>query len=292
MQWLDLESFMLDEFVNSPDPTPTGFETLDRITGGGLRPGIHVLTAPPGVGKTSLAVQLMACQIMADIPAAYISIELGAAEIALRLASCVTGKFRWGDSQMWARNLKDGLPATGNGVIMGLTDMMQSHGPAIWITGPMTDYAGPRTIEEIDEAIKDATQKHSVRLVILDYLQLMDAGNIEHETDRIRAVSDALSLIAVRNGVPVLALAAQSREGMKTQGLTSVAGSSRIEYSALTLMTLCKDEETIIDNKTVAPYKLMVHKNRYGSTALGDDAISLRCIASQCRWWEAHGADE
>lgn len=83
-----------DELVNGyllpSDPYPFGVESLDKSLGGGLRPGLNVLMADPGAGKTALAVQLLAHNAMAGRECLYVTLEMPVSQIRGRVRSYVS----------------------------------------------------------------------------------------------------------------------------------------------------------------------------------------------------------
>lgn len=287
IKWFDIGAYLLD-FADTPPTTPTGIAPLDAALGGGMRPGLHVLAAPPASGKTSLGLDVVANVLERAEPAGVISLELGAAENVLRIASRMTGGFAWSDANAWAAELRRTGNAAGNPAWRAIEWLHQNHGDRLMITGPSMDGdPGARTVGEVSAHIEAASQA-GARLVLLDYLQLvdLDAGvRREHESERVQLVVDELTRKATACGVALLALSAQSREGQKSQGMTSGSGSSRIEYAAQTVLTLRVDEDAAINPETgECGYLLEVRKNRYGPRAEGDDAIRLRCIPSTGRW--------
>ena len=288
MKWFDWDEFATDGFANTPDPVPTGFTNLDKCLSGGLRPGLHMITAPPGTGKTSFAVQVCVNNLRSGNTSAYISFEQTASDIALRFTACATNAFRWSDAPGWARALKDN-PADpySNPVISALYKVMTEWGERALITGPSQNgESGPRTVEDVIVVIENAVA-HGANLVTIDYLQLIDvAAKTDGDTERLRIVIDKLAVAAVEYGIPIILLAAQSREGQRSGGLTSISGSSRAEYSAVTLMTLQHDEEDPPASKGVGGELLMIHKNRYGKTAKDQDALKFKAVQSTSRWWE------
>ena len=133
-----------------------------------------------------------------------------------------------------------------------------------------------------------AAHELGASLVVVDYLQTIEPlERCSSQTERITYVMDSIVTASNMFKVAVLLIASQSRQGMRdeTDGLTSVGGSSRVEYSALTLATIAKNDELEVDrSKGERGFKFEVHKNRYGSLRNGDDALRAVCVPRYGIW--------
>src|SRR5438045_667911 len=90
-EWEDDAIAARDAYVNHiPRGPVTGLPELDSALGGNLQPGVTVLQANTGTGKTALALQIAAT---CGFPALYLSAEMRALELFRRHAARVTGRY-------------------------------------------------------------------------------------------------------------------------------------------------------------------------------------------------------
>jgi replicative DNA helicase len=180
---------------------PTGFTDLDRMTGGLQRSDLIVLAARPGVGKTSLALSLAHnASVKYKNSVAVFSLEMSKEQLAQRLLSmdaCIDQhrlRTGWIEEDEWVRIVEAG-------------DTLSEAN--IWID----DTAGISTMEMRSKA-RRLSAEHGLDLIIVDYLQLMQAGAHGRSDNRVQEVSEisrSLKGLARELNVPVLALSQLSR---------------------------------------------------------------------------------
>lgn len=74
-------------YIDAPRPRPTKLAVLDLLLGGGIYPGLNVLMAAPGAGKTALAIQLLATNALAGGESLMFSLEMPVMQVRMRVAS-------------------------------------------------------------------------------------------------------------------------------------------------------------------------------------------------------------
>jgi replicative DNA helicase len=142
---------------------PTGFAEMDRLLNG-LQPGqLIMLAARPGMGKSTLGLDFArAASIKNNATAAVFSLEMGRNEIVMRLLSSESsigltamrsGKMNEADWQKLARKMSN-----------------VSNAPLFIDDSPNL------TITEIRAKCRRLKQRHDLKLVVVDYLQLMTSG--------------------------------------------------------------------------------------------------------------------
>jgi len=181
---------------------PTGFADLDRLTGGLQKSDLIILAARPGIGKSSLALSLAhntAVKFQNSI--AIFSLEMSKEQLVQRFlsmdASIDQQRLRtgWIEDDDWER------------IVYAMGTLSEAN---IWID----DTAGISTMEMRSKA-RRLQAEHGVDLIIVDYLQLMQATvggkrNINREQE-ISEISRSLKGLARELNIPVLALAQLSR---------------------------------------------------------------------------------
>lgn len=180
---------------------PTGFTDLDRMTGGLQKSDLIILAARPGIGKTSLALSLAHnAAVKYKSSVAIFSLEMSKEQLVQRLLSMDAGidqqrmRTGWIEEDEWER------------LVYASDQLAEAN---IWID----DTAGISTMEMRSKARRLSTE-HSVDLIIVDYLQLMQSSSSGRNDNRVQEVSEisrSLKGLARELNVPVMALAQLSR---------------------------------------------------------------------------------
>ena len=227
---LTINNKNIEELKNKEDGVsgvPSGFSKLDKITSGWQKSDLIICAARPGMGKTAFALT-MARNIAVEhnIGVAVFSLEMSSEQLVNRLISSESeieaGKLRKGD-------LADHEWVQLHSKIKGL-----SKAP-IYI-----DDTPAISIFELRAKARRLVKKHNIKMIIIDYLQLMTAGgkggNREQE---ISTISRSLKGIAKELGIPVMALSQVNRAleqrsgvGSKRPMLSDLRESGAIEQDA------------------------------------------------------------
>jgi replicative DNA helicase len=243
---------------------PTGFIDLDRLLGGFQRADLIIVAGRPGTGKTSLALSI------ADFAArkhglciAIFSLEMPALQVVQRLVSGATGiesqRLRIGD--ITQEELARITRAMGE---LSETFVYIDDTPAI---APMELRAKARRLQA----------EHPIDLIIVDYLQLMQAGvRMENRVQEVSYISRQLKSLSSELNVPVLACSQLSRAVEsrvdKRPLLSDLRESGSIEQDADVVMFIYREEMYVEDTFRPNIADIMVAKHRNGPTG----QISLR----------------
>jgi replicative DNA helicase len=243
---------------------PTGFIDLDRLLGGFQQADLIIVAGRPGTGKTSLALTV------ADQAArrhglciAIFSLEMPSQQVVQRLVSGATGiesqRLRTGDIN---EEELSGI-ARAMGELSG-TSVYIDDTPAI---APM----------EIRAKVRRLQAENPIDLVIVDYLQLMQAGaRMENRVQEVSYISRQLKSMAIELNLPVLACSQLSRavesRADKRPLLSDLRESGSIEQDADVVMFIYREE--MYDENTFKPNiaDIIVAKHRNGPTG----QVSLR----------------
>ncbi len=245
---------------------PTGFFDLDRLLGGFQQADLIIVAGRPGTGKTSLALTV------ADFASrrhglciAIFSLEMPRQQVVQRLVSGATGiesqRLRTGDIN--EEELAQVARAMGE---LSETSIYMDDTPAI---APM----------ELRAKVRRLQAEHPIDLIIVDYLQLMQAGiRMENRVQEVSYISRQLKSLAIELNVPVVACSQLSRAVEarvdKRPVLSDLRESGSIEQDADVVMFIYRDE--MYDENTFKPNiaDIMVAKHRNGPTG----QISLRFV--------------
>lgn len=231
----------------------TGMPGVDHAIGRYFAPGLHVVQAAPGGGKTALALQTLAdchCQSL------YISVEMSILELFRRLVSRTTGTF--------LGKLKSGeLPPEEIQRLGEQTANTLSHATLVDATHAA---AGPEFLAELIRELKQRDH-HGHALVVVDSLHAWGkqvfAGFDEY--DMLDSAAMNLEQFGLALGVPIIAIAHRNRVANKSGkggGLHGSKGNGAIEYYSETVIDLEPVDDTIVaDERAIT---LTVSKNRNG----------------------------
>lgn len=240
--------------------TRTGFHDLDR-TIQGLNPGnLLIVAGRPGMGKTSLALNISQhAAIHEGVGAAIFSLEMSEKELALRVLSS--------ESDVEFSRVRSGRLTDREKQTIRRTQDRIGNAPFF-----IDDSSNPSLLEVSSKA-RRLKKEGKLGLLILDYLQLMSAGGkYENRNLEIAAISRGLKQLAKELEIPVIALSQLSRQPERRGSdhrpqLADLRESGAIEQDADIVMFVYRDEvyhPDDPDNKGLA--ELIVSKNRHGQT--------------------------
>lgn len=211
---------------------PTGFRDLDRKLAGLHPTNLIVLAARPGMGKTSLALNIAANVAQSDHPVAVFSLEMSREEIVTRML-CGHGRI---DSQ----RLRTGR--------LTETDFtkLSTAASALYKKPIFVDDSPGLTVTEIRAKCRRLRRKPGLSLVVVDYLQLMQGSGGENRQQEISIISRSLKSLARELHVPIIALsqlnrALEAREDKRPR-LGDLRESGAIEQDSDVVMFIYRDE--------------------------------------------------
>ena len=249
------ESFdRLDELHKSSGGlrgVPTGFPDLDDCLAGMQNSNLLILAARPGVGKTALALNI--CQnvtVKHKMPIGFFSLEMSKEELVDRLLVSQA------DIDAW--RLKTGRLSEDD--FAKLSDAM-----GILADAPLyIDDTPGISIMEMRTKARRLMAEHGVKLLVVDYLQLIKGRGLENRVTEVGEISQGLKNLARELKVPVLSLAQLSRGvehrvGDKSPVLSDLRESGSIEQDADVVMFLYRDNDADLSS-----VKLSIAKHRNG----------------------------
>ncbi|HYI65358.1 MAG TPA: replicative DNA helicase, partial [Candidatus Limnocylindrales bacterium] len=237
---------------------PTGLSQLDALLGGLQPSDLIVLAARPSVGKTSMALNIAQhAAVREKKKVAVFSLEMSKEQLALRLLSAETGinprplQTGFVDETDWSK------------IAMVMNDMATA---TMWID----DSPALSVMELRTKARRLEAEQRGLDLVVVDYLQLMQASTSNKDSNRVQEVSEisrGLKQLARELKVPVLALSQLSR-GVEQRGtaeprLSDLRESGSIEQDSDVVIFLYRDGEQNPD-ADVELIKAKIAKHRNG----------------------------
>lgn len=251
---------------------PSGFTAVDRETGGWQNSDLIIIAARPAMGKTAFLLS-MARNIAVErkIPLALFSLEMASVQLITRMISSETGisseKLRTGkmSDEEWERLF---------------SNISELENAPLYI-----DETPSLSIYDFRAKCRRLVMQHGVKIIMVDYLQLMTAntggkaiGNREQE---IATISRSLKAIAKELNVPVIALSqlsrtVETRPGKRPQ-LSDLRESGAIEQDADIVSFIFRPEyykitewdndEEGMKSSTENQAELIIAKHRNGATA-------------------------
>jgi replicative DNA helicase len=241
---------------------PTGLGQLDHLLGG-LGDGLHLLAGPPGMGKTTLALQIAAAATQ-DVPVVVVTFEHAPENLTLKLLCARAGV-----------SLRD--------VQRGYADLAKLRAAAeAWQPVAerlaVVEGSSQLTVAQVRAQARRAMRQHASErcLVVVDYLQLWakvaeDLRGQFSVRERVDMLGGLLRELALGLRSPVLALASQNRSagnygtGKGSAALDSLKESGDLEYAADVVLFLTEAQERLATPPARA-VELTVAKNRHGET--------------------------
>jgi len=237
----------------------TGFTDLDTLTTGLQKSDLVVLAARPSVGKTSFALNIAEHAAVRERKSVGVfSLEMSKEQLVLRLLSSVANI----DSQRLRSGFLEELD------FARIAPAMNALSEA-----PMYIDDTPNiSAMELRTKARRLQAEAGLDLVIVDYLQLMQATTTNRDANRVQEVSEisrGLKALARELSIPVIALSQLSRQPemreSKEPRLSDLRESGAIEQDADLVMFLWRDKERGQDDQEqdgeVVNLKLAKHRN-------------------------------
>ena len=252
----------LDRFVEiqegtAPKGLMTGFYDLDEITSG-LQPGQMVIVAArPGVGKSTLAVDIMRhLSIHEGVPTAIFSLEMSTHEINTRVLAS--------EAQVDIKRMRQGRMRSED------WDRVAKARETLESAPLYIDESPENTVMDIVAKTKIMVKRHGVKLIVVDYLQLLHSGKREESRQQeVAGFSRALKLLAKSAGIPVIAVAQLNRESERNDSKpkpSDLRESGALEQDADIILLLHREDMRDREGARAGEVDVIVAKNRGGET--------------------------
>lgn len=237
----------------------TGYRDLDNMTAGLQRSDLVVLAARPAMGKTTLVTNLAYnVATIAKQPVLFFSLEMSKEQLVDRMLADASGVNAW--------NIR-----TGNLSSDEFSNLSEAMGELSEAPIYIDDTPGLSVLEMRTKA-RRAMHDHPLGLIVIDYLQLMQA-NGRSDGNRVQEVSEisrGLKLIARELNVPVIALSQLSRSvesrSPKIPQLADLRESGSIEQDADIVMFIYREAYYNPDTEKGNITDLIIAKHRNGPT--------------------------
>jgi len=236
----------------------TGFRELDELTNGLHAGQLIVVAGRPAMGKSTIGMDfLRAASIKHQMTSVLFSLEMGRSEITMRMLSA--------EAQIWLSNLRTGkmTDADWNRLARRMGEIAQAP---LFI-----DDSPNMSMMEIRAKARRLKQRHDLRLIVVDYLQLMTSPKrTENRQQEVAEMSRSLKLLAKELEVPVVAISqlnrgAEQRQDKRPQ-MSDLRESGAIEQDADMVILLHREDAYEKESPRAGEADLIVAKHRNGPT--------------------------
>jgi replicative DNA helicase len=254
---------------------PTGYNKLDDMTSGWQASDLVIIAGRPAMGKTSFALS-MAKNIAADyrVPMAFFSLEMSNVQLVNRLISNV-------------------CEIQGSKILNGQLqpdewDRLDNRMNALLGAPLYVDDTPGLSVFELRTKARRLVREHGVKIIMIDYLQLMNANGMRFSSrqEEVSTISRSLKGLAKELDIPILALSqlnrgVESREGLegKRPQLSDLRESGAIEQDADMVLFVHRPEyyhiyEDDHGRDLHGMAQIIIAKHRKGAT--GDVLLTFR----------------
>ena len=235
----------------------TGFQDLDRQLGGGMfKSEVYIIGARPGMGKTTLAINIAENIVNAGRPVLMVSMEMTAQQIAAKRISVETGISY---TSLIAGNIKGGEEAQ-------MQDwLVESKSKPFFLT--------TRSDLTVAEIGRRARQVPGLACLIIDYIGLVPVPQSSQQKPRyeqMTEISAGIKALAKSLNIPILALCQLNRENTSRQDkrptMADLRDSGAIEQDAGAIILLHRPEyyqQNEKESHGIEEIELNVAKNRH-----------------------------
>lgn len=237
---------------------PTGFRDLDALTNGLHAGQMIIIAARPAIGKSTLALDICrSAAIRHNMSAVIFSLEMGRTELTMRLLSAEAG--------IELQKLRRGVRDANDWKKIAATMSRVSEAPLF------IDDSPNMSLMEIRAKCRRLKQRHDLKLVVVDYLQLMSSGKrVESRQQEVSEFSRALKLLAKELEVPVIAVAQLNRgpeqRTDKRPQMSDLRESGSLEQDADVVMLLHREDAYDKNSERAGEADIIVAKHRNGPT--------------------------
>jgi len=237
---------------------PTGFADLDDLTNGLHAGQMIIVAARPAMGKSTVALDFCrAASIQNNLTSAFFSLEMTRSEITMRLLSA--------EAKVPLNHIRNGNMNDDDWAKLARKMGEVSSAPMF------IDDSPNMTMMEIRAKARRLKQKHDLKLMVIDYLQLMSSGKkVESRQLEVSEFSRQIKLLAKELGIPIIALSQLNRgpeqRGDKRPMMSDLRESGSIEQDADMVILLHRDDVYEKESTRPGEADLIVAKHRNGPT--------------------------
>jgi replicative DNA helicase len=237
---------------------PTGFADLDDLTNGLHSGQMIIVAARPAMGKSTFALDLCrAASIHNNLSSVFFSLEMTRSEITMRLLSA--------EAKVPLNHIRNGNMNDDDWAKLARKMGEVSSAPMF------IDDSPNMTMMEIRAKARRLKQRHDLKLIVIDYMQLMSSGKkVESRQLEVSEFSRQIKLLAKELELPIIALSQLNRgpeqRGDKRPMMSDLRESGSLEQDADMVILLHRDDVYEKESTRPGEADLIVAKHRNGPT--------------------------
>lgn len=250
---------------------PTGYRDLDKVLGGGFqKSGLYIVGARPGMGKTTLALNIADRVTEKNNAVLFISLEMSRVQIMAKRVA-IHSRIRYSDIMRGALS---------EGMYMKFEDGIKELNFRPF-------YCSDSSALTVAEIASMARSVPDLKLIIIDYLGLIRSTNESKKLyEQVTEISRDLKALAKRLNIPVVALCQVNRASVqnkdKKPSLADLRDSGSIEQDADGVILLYREDYFQNREEGDEPsgdthIQLIIAKNRHGE---GNATINMNWVGS------------
>jgi replicative DNA helicase len=261
-----IEAIVTDALVRIDDAMkrggkPSGLMTdladLDRHLGGLDGGNLVLIAGRPGMGKTTLALQIAENVAEQGKGVGIFSMEMGEQELAIKQVAAISG--------VHATNIRHGkLSHEEFERVARAAHNLASRRISV-------DESGGLTISQVRSRARIMRRKFGLDLIVVDYLQMM-TGQGDNRVQVLEAISRGLKSLAKELAIPVIALSQLNRgveqRPNKRPVLSDLRDSGSLEQDADIVIGLYRDDYYNADSPDRGTAEALILKHRMGETGM------------------------
>lgn len=230
----------------------TGFFELDKVTDGLHEQEFTIIAARPGLGKTSIALNIAENISKKGVITYFCSLEMSKKQLGNRLISSRTNidshriRSGWLESEDFQK------------IVIAMDELSKLK---------LLIDTQSKTVQDIEIKAYELKEKQNIGLIIIDYLQLLKSKNkFNIREQEVAEISRKLKLLSRDLNIPVIALCQLNRESLKRTRPTNadLRESGSLEQDADNIIFIYADDEE--REKKVVETEIIVSKQRNGPT--------------------------
>ncbi len=251
----------IEELFDSESPltgVPTGFTDLDDITSGLQPSDLIIIAGRPSMGKTSLAMNIAEnAAVGCKLPVAVFSMEMPGQQLAMRMLASL--------GRINAHRIRTGKLSDDDWPRLTSAVGLLNEAPVY------VDDTPALTPLELRSRARRLHREHGLGLLIVDYLQLMQAtDSTENRATEISNITRSLKIMAKELNVPLIAMSQLNRSlesrPNKRPVMSDLRESGAIEQDADVILFIYRDEVYNDDSADKGTAEIIVGKQRNGPT--------------------------
>ena len=223
----------------------TGIPGLDKILGGWVKQAVYTVAAGSGRGKSVFGINMAANAARAGYHVLYVSTEMSNTDLMYRLLSA--------ESEVSSRLIKSGdlAPSQIDKVVSAKRCISQYSHNITFFDQPSI------SLFRLAAITRQVSAKRNLDLIVVDYLQQLQADGGTNREREVSTISDGLCAISRTNDVPVIALSQLNKEG-------DIRESQTIVFNSYGIIKICYDEDEWAQGNVSVPCEIKVVKHRNG----------------------------